>query len=196
MKPSVQRRISDPAIEPVTLDEVKVQCRVDHNEDDAYLTTLITVAREWCEEYVKRAFIEQTWECGYECWPCDGVFELVRPNTLDVESFIYRDADDTEVEIDESNFIVEDGASPAEVKIKCSFSRPMLQRDRLYPITITFLAGYGGTAAEVPAKIRQAILMFVHHLYDNRIPVIQGTIVTKVPLSVESLLASSKRYNA
>jgi uncharacterized phiE125 gp8 family phage protein len=197
MKPNLLRLTELPALEPVDLDQAKVQCRLDLEEtaEDAYITALITAAREWVEEWTHRALIEQTWIAGYECWPCDGVFQLARPPHMTVESIKYRDINDTEQTINSSNYIVEANSLPAEVKLKCAYQRPTLSKDRLNPITITFTAGYGDAAADVPAKIRQALLMMVHHMYDNRLPAVTGTISTKIPMSVESLLQSARLYN-
>lgn len=196
MKPSVQRRTVDPTVEPVTLTEAKTQLRVTHAEDDVYITTLITAAREWAEEWTKRAFIAQTWTVQYPGWPAlDDCFELTRPNLISVTSVKYRDADDVEQTVSVADYQVETLAFPGEVRMMSTYSFPALQEDRLYPITIVYTAGYGASAANVPTRVKQAILMFVHHLYDNRVPVSSGVIATKVPLSVESLLGSIKRRN-
>ena len=40
-------RQTPPAVEPVTLSEAKAHLRVDSTDDDAYIATLITAAREW-----------------------------------------------------------------------------------------------------------------------------------------------------
>jgi uncharacterized phiE125 gp8 family phage protein len=198
MQPSLLRRTEDPTLEPVTLDQAKIQCRIDLEEtaEDAYLTALITVAREWVEESTKRALLEQTWLAAYTCWPCDGIFELARPFTMAVESVKYRDVDGAEQTISASNYVTELNSVPGEVKLKCAYVKPTLSRDHQYPIQITFTAGYGETAADVPLKLSQAILMMVHHFYDNRLPAVTGTISTKIPLSVESLIQSVVRRNA
>lgn len=192
MQPSLLRRTEDPTVEPVTLDQAKIQCRIDLEEtaEDDYITALITVAREWTEEWTKRSLVEQTWLAGYTCWPCDGIFQLARPFTMTVESIKYRDVDDAEQTINVANYVEELNSVPGEVKLKCAYSRPTLSRDRIYPIQIEFTAGYGDTAADVPLKISQAILIMVHHWYDNRLPAVTGTIATKIPLSAESLLQS------
>jgi len=44
------RRHTAPAVEPVSLSEAKTHCRVDTSDDDAYIGSLITVAREYLEE--------------------------------------------------------------------------------------------------------------------------------------------------
>ena len=38
--------------EPVTLEEVKAQCRVDHDMEDELLKSYITAARQWAEGFL------------------------------------------------------------------------------------------------------------------------------------------------
>lgn len=56
-------RLSDPEIEPVTLDEMKVHLREyeETTAQDDQLTELITGGREWVENYTGRALIDQSW---------------------------------------------------------------------------------------------------------------------------------------
>jgi len=49
-----------PAIEPVTLEELKDHLRIDSADEDAVLTGLLAAAREWCEGFQNRAYITQT----------------------------------------------------------------------------------------------------------------------------------------
>ncbi len=50
-----------------------------------------------------------------------------------------------------------------------SSSFPAVQGDRRYPVYITFTAGYGAPA-QVPATIKQAVLLVIGWLYANREP--------------------------
>lgn len=54
--------VTAPAIEPITVAEVKNALRIDHTEDDTLIGFLITAARTSAEAYTRRAFITQTWK--------------------------------------------------------------------------------------------------------------------------------------
>ncbi|MBQ9388560.1 MAG: phage gp6-like head-tail connector protein [Synergistaceae bacterium] len=41
-----------PITEPVTLQEAKRHCRIDHDTEDELITTYITAAREWAEGFL------------------------------------------------------------------------------------------------------------------------------------------------
>ena len=51
-------------IEPVTLQEVKEQCRVDFDMDDDLLISYITAARQWAEGFLNICLIAQEGEGG------------------------------------------------------------------------------------------------------------------------------------
>lgn len=56
-------RVTDPDIEPVTLAEMKLHLRAygSDTSEDALISSLITSAREWVEQYTGRALIDQSW---------------------------------------------------------------------------------------------------------------------------------------
>ncbi len=56
-------------------------------------------------------------------------------------------------------------------------------------IEIDITAGYGDAAADVPAPIRQALLLLVAHWYEHRDPVEVGAPDTLVPTSIGEPLA-------
>lgn len=58
-------------------------------------------------------------------------------------------------------------------------------------VQVVYVAGYGA-ASDVPANVRQAILLQVGHMYANREAVVTGTIATTIPLAVRSLLGASE----
>ena len=57
MKYNSVTRATGPAVEPLTVAEAKLHLRVDISDDDTYIGTLITAAREWVENYLDRTLI-------------------------------------------------------------------------------------------------------------------------------------------
>ena len=62
-------RLIAPAEEPLTLAETKQHLRVDHNEDDALISTLIASACQAAESRTGRVLIAQKWRATLETWP-------------------------------------------------------------------------------------------------------------------------------
>src|SRR6185295_16059621 len=63
------KRTIDAATEPVSLVEAKAHLRVTSATDDTLIGTLITTARQLCEQYTGIAFISQTWEFNLDRFP-------------------------------------------------------------------------------------------------------------------------------
>ncbi|NBT05446.1 MAG: phage gp6-like head-tail connector protein [Betaproteobacteria bacterium] len=72
-------RATQPAVEPVTLSEAKAHCRIDGNDDDAYVASLITAAREWCEQYLDRSLVYTQWVMRFDRFPPDGTHDIELP---------------------------------------------------------------------------------------------------------------------
>lgn len=60
-----------------------------------------------------------------------------------------------------------------------------------YEYEVVYQQGYG--EGEEPGDIRQAVMQLVTHWFENRLPVITGTIATDVPLSVTDIIAANRR---
>ena len=63
--------ISPPAVEPVTISELKNFLKVDPGDDtqDDVLATLAMAARSWCEGFTGRRFVQQTWQLLMDFFP-------------------------------------------------------------------------------------------------------------------------------
>ncbi|MFO7905804.1 MAG: head-tail connector protein [Pirellulaceae bacterium] len=175
-----------PAEEPVTLDEAKAHLRVDHTDEDYLISTLIQSAREWVEGYTERPVVTQT---------ITGVTDRfarsmeLKPNLQSLTEVRYIDGDGAQQTVPAAVYAVDDYSLVGGVYLKEGESWPAVRGDR-YGIEIEFVAGYGA-AADVPAKVKQSILLLAGHLYNNReATTVQS--ISDVPLSVESLLASEK----
>lgn len=100
--------ITSPSVEPITLEEAKQHLRVDGNDDDILIMSLIKQAREWCEDFQNRKYITQTLELVLDTFPNGNtiVFNSVSP-VQKVESIKYYDENRQEYLFDESNYITD-----------------------------------------------------------------------------------------
>ena len=53
--------------EPVTLAEVKLWGKIEHDDEDDVLDSLITSCRDELERYLRIAFVTQVWRDDFEC---------------------------------------------------------------------------------------------------------------------------------
>jgi len=204
----------DAITEPVTLTEVKKQCKMEgFDEDDTYLTLLIAAAREKVEEYCHRSFVLQQYQLGYSGWPnstraangrgflgflgvaYDRTFELVRPPIVSVDAVQYnRSSDSVLTALDVARYKVDLSVLRGAVRVNGGL--PALDYDVTCPVQILVTTGQWGTDnANLPSRVKLAILLTAATFYENRVNVVIGTIATEVPDAAKALLGSLKIRN-
>jgi len=189
---SLTRQIA-PAVEPVTLAEAKAHLRVDVSDDDAYIGTLITAAREWCEQYLDRTLVDTQWVMRFDAFPPDGTHDIELPRPPIVSSgtatavamtFTYENG--TTATYSTASYRVDRASTPGAVKTLYGQTWPPHLRDD-NAISVTWWAGYGASGSSVPAAIRSAVLMLVGLFYEKRMAADAGSLA-EVPFGVKSLL--------
>jgi uncharacterized phiE125 gp8 family phage protein len=184
-------RHTPPAAEPVSLADAKVHCRIDTSDDDAYVTSLITVAREYLEETLDIAILNQTLEARYDVFP---LWEIVLPRpplATGVVTIEYRDEAGQIQTITSANFQVDRHILPGRVYPLYEQVWPAVRGDE-NSVTVRWPAGYGATGASCPAALRHAIFLLVAHWYEMRQPVVSGySQVLSVPQTFQTLLAAA-----
>lgn len=158
-----------PAVEPITVADLKLFARIDGSVEDALLSQFIVAAREAAEEYLRRALISQTIRATVDFWPESGLLELPRPPLQSITQIATRDEDDTETEYDSDYYYAVLESIPGYAKIKQSYSPPInTDRDKA-GIVIDYIAGYGDRADDVPMQIRTALYLWATAIYENRV---------------------------
>lgn len=183
-----------PASEPVSLAEAKEQLRIDHSDEDGFITGLIEAARLYFEEAARRAFITQTWRLSLDEWPDDSdEIELPRPPLQSVTSVVYTDEDGNATTWSTDDYIVDTDSEPGRIVLASNKNWPGVTLYPANPIQITFVAGYGNDSTDVPATYRQGIKLLIGHWYENREATVEAT-VKKIPLAADSLIWLNRAY--
>ena len=163
-------RQTAPTTEPVTLAEAKAHCRVDASADDTLIQGYITTAREWVEDYIDRALVTQQLVMRLDAFPAE--IELPRPPMIAsgtaaavTITYVTGDAGGTAT-LSSAAYRVDRNATPGVVRNLYGGSWPSHLLDQ-NSVTVTWWAGYGN-AASVPQRVKSAILMCVHELYEKR----------------------------
>lgn len=157
--------LAAPSVEPITLAEAKLHCRVDGTDDDALITALIVAARNKAENRTARALITQQWRLDLDGFPVDGI-DLPLPPLQSVQSITYLDADGVRQTLAASEYTVIANETPGSVLPAYGKSWPGC---RVAPgsVQISFTAGYGASIA-VPQAIKQWMLMYISQWYETR----------------------------
>ena len=174
-----------PAEEPVTTAEAKLHLRVDHGDEDAYIDTLVATARQQIEAITRRALVNTTFELKLDAFPTE--IRPPRSPLSSVSSITYVDTDGATQTLSVSVYSVDTDTEPGRISLAFEQSWPDI-REQNNAVVITFVAGYGSAATDVPAALRETVKLLLAHYYEFRQPVISGTIATKIPLHIESLI--------
>lgn len=168
-----------PASEPVTLEQAKLQCRVDHADEDDLITALIKPARELAEHRTGRAFITQTCEWVMPSLDGDKIAFPVAP-VQSITSITYLDSNGVEQTLPTSVYALDKtGNGKHYLRLKYGQSWPSVL-SQFDAVKITFVAGYGD-AADVPAAVKQWMLLAIALWYKNKESATEGSVVTELP---------------
>lgn len=161
--------ISPPAAEPASVIEARAHLRVDHEDEDALIARLIRAAREAAELYTGRAFITQSWKLWLDSWPegTPRALFLPKPPVIAVQTVATYDRSGTVTTLSTDDYIVDSAAVPGRIVLKDTTVLPASLREA-NAIAVTFQAGYGANASNVPAAIRSGLLFLVAHFYEGR----------------------------
>ena len=163
-------KITDATVEPLTLAQAKAHLREEQTEtyNDLLITSLITVARQAAEDRLQRTLIKTTWQRTLDAFPRGGDFvQLHMPRIIAIESVKYVAQDGTLTTLDPAAYELDPTAEPGLLLPAYGTTWPA-SRIRPGAVQIRYTAGYGETAADIPAPIVQWIKLAITDLYANR----------------------------
>lgn len=165
-----------PVAEPVSLDEAKQHAKVEIDDDDVLIAGYIETARLLVEMHTSLAMVSRTLDGYLDRFPraCDRdgtAMVLPHPPLVSVELVEYTPSDNgaavpLTVNVD---YAIDAVNEPGRVVPMPGKSWPATGQ-LPNPVHLRYVAGYGG-AEDVPAGMRQAVLVLVADMYDNRSPV-------------------------
>lgn len=189
----------------VTLDEVKEHCRITSDDEDASLEVKIRVAEDYVQARTGRAINPQVWELTLDEFPgCDSfnryaAIQIPLPPLQDVSFIKYVDDDGVEQTLDTDLYTVDTDSLPGRVYPVFGESWPV-PRAQPNAVRIRFTCGHatdqGSPASppephlEMPPRVRQAILIMVNELYDNRTDSVDG-VSSQMKGAIEALVRPS-----
>lgn len=178
-----------PAVEPVSLAQVKEHRRLDADDtsQDLTLALLITTARRYAEAYTGQSFITQKWRATMDRFP--GVMlpatpyaasaawlptpqpsneiQLLHGPIQSVDLITYLDANGASQTLATSKWTLD--ASGIFPRIAPTYGNAWPDTlPQIGAVTVDFTAGYGATAPSVPVEIVHWMLVRIGSLFENR----------------------------
>jgi uncharacterized phiE125 gp8 family phage protein len=175
-----------PAVEPVTAAELKDHCRIDTDADDDYIDSLLLAARLDTEMVQHRQLITATYTLKMDRFPREDYIDLPRPPAQSVTSITYVDDSGVTQTLSASTYTLDAAGDPGRVYLNYDYTWPSIRGQR-NAVTVVYVAGYGDTAADVPETTRHSIRLKAAHWYENREPVLTGSIATPIPDTIRRL---------
>lgn len=183
-------RVTQPAVEPVSISELKAHLAITDSGDDDILFDLIGEAREQIEQSSGLALISQQWRLTIDQWPAgkqewwDGVREghismLYGPNSaawLKLPVYPLISVNSVTVFDEESNssavtvadvFDIDTQQTPGRMGLKFGATWPIALRPT-NAIQVVYTAGYGSNPSDVPRTLRRAVRALAGYLYAHR----------------------------
>jgi uncharacterized phiE125 gp8 family phage protein len=170
--------VSGPLVSPISLEAVKQHLRVEHDDDDEMILSLIDAAVEHfdgADGILGRAIVQQIWELRLDSFP--PCLEVPLPPLIGIDSIKYVDVSGDVLTIDPSKYqVVVEGFRKALVVPAYRLIWPV-PRDVRDAVTVTFTAGYASVSEDspieltspVPAKLLSAIKLQVELLYGRSV---------------------------
>ncbi len=156
--------IAGPAVEPVTLAEMRSVLRLDDAAEDDFVTVLIKAARRAVEDLCGCRLIEQTWRQAIDRWPPSRIVALPLFPIRRVERVRLFDANGVPSDVSASLYHVHRSDPP---RLVVDLAAPEPGR-AVEGIEIDIVAGFGAGAADVPPPLAQAVRQLVALWFEHR----------------------------
>jgi uncharacterized phiE125 gp8 family phage protein len=178
--------LAGPALEPLSLDEMRVYLRLETSEEDGLILSLIKAARNAVEQGARRALIAQKWRIRLARFPREGQVRLPVSPILSLDAVRTFDALGNPVLLDPALFRL-DGA------VLCISPNHLPADGFGAGVEIDLTAGFGAQATDVPEALRQAMRMLVAHYYEHRADALHEESVAHFPAAIAAAVAPWRR---
>lgn len=178
--------VTAPASEPVSQAEAKLFLKVDGNDDNDLIDSLIITARQMAESYCRATFVTTTLKLTADGFPygrmkekyMEGIHQVPvseaygQHDTIwlenrplqSVTSITTYDSNNSGTVFASSNYTVD--TANGRINLNDGASWPTSLRDHS-AVEVVYVAGYGA-ASDVPDAIKTAMKMHIAKMYDER----------------------------
>lgn len=156
--------------EPLSLPEAKQYLRVDGEDNDTIIGSLIKQAREFCEDYQGKRLITQTLELVLDAFPTKSFIEFKNCSPVQsITSVKYTDYLNAESTMTATDYYLDNDSFVNRLVLAYNKQWPTNILKPTNGVRIRFVCGYG-VAAAVPETVKQAMVLQMKLLYDDYRP--------------------------
>lgn len=182
--------VTPPVSEPLTLSEVKDYLKEEDDTHDSLITMLIESSRRAVENYCGMGIMTQTVKETFDEFPNanDCIF-LHRHPFGAITQLSYYDGDRATQQLQSNKYTTAGKGLLTRVGLLPNESWPTIAK-QIGAVSVTYTIGYS-SASEVPAAIKNAMLLMIANYYDRR-----EDSVRRMPTQSEWLLDQYKLFTA
>lgn len=164
--------ITPAAVEPITLAEARSHLRIDafgsppSHPDDDYIEELISSAREWTEDYLRRGLATKTIDIVFDSF--DDIVIPLQP-VQSITSIKYQDVNDVQQTV--PNTVYKLNTFNGDVVLKYNQSWPSAYPEEgviIVRAVVGYTTGQSPDTEPMPFPIKAAMLLIIGNLYENR----------------------------
>lgn len=195
------KRIANPAVLPLTLAQAKQHLRVVDSDEDDIIAMYLAAATDYADGetgFLGRALVTQTWRLTLDTFPAttidsEAAIKIPLPPLQSVQAVLYDNPDGLEQTVSPDDYFVDTESEPGWIAPVSGAAWPTTL-DAINAVRIEFVAGYDPStdsppdlAANVPASIKQAILLMTGSMFKDREEVV-APINYRLPFGAYNLL--------
>jgi uncharacterized phiE125 gp8 family phage protein len=183
--------VTEPTAESLPFELAVMHLKVDPDtadsppsySEESLIKSLITAARQHCEQYTQLCLAEQTLEVAFDAF--ESSIGLPFGPVGEVVSVKYVSSTGAELTLASSTYKLSKRTTPASIYPDYGQAWPAT-RAQPEAVVVQYTAGY--SADTLPKTIQAAMLLMVGHLYENREASVLVTNAMELPLGVRALL--------
>ena len=148
-----------PLVEPISIDQARMQCRIDDDVEDELIAQKIRSAREWVERHTGRVLAQRTLTMGFGSW--GKALTIWRRPVVSVDAIAFNGVDGDSTFPDFGTAL---GIYPTRIVPASGKCWPKLRAGG--GITVAYTAGY--EAGQVPQLYIEAMQVLVAGMMTER----------------------------
>lgn len=181
--------LSPPLAGPIPLADAKAWLRIEHDDDDASIASLLDACTLHLEAVAGIRLITQSWRQYADAMPHCGTLRLEAGPVRQVTAMRWFDANGDGVEVPAESIILDKAGTPPRLRVLENID----PAPAINGIEIDLLVGFGDTGNEVPDNLKRALLLLLAHAYEFRGAVAASAQPASEPHGFRTLLAPYRR---
>ncbi|UUP19510.1 head-tail connector protein [Nitratireductor thuwali] len=175
---------------PITVADLKARLRIDHDDDDVLLASMLkgAVNRIDGPSGIGYALMEQTWRKSMDCFP----YCILLPGApiKSITSISYVDVDGASQTVDPADYRADFDSEPVRIEPAYRKAWPST-RHVIGAVKVEYVLGETD-AADVPPDLIDAVCLLVGHRYEFREAIAEGSI-SEIPLGFKAITDEYRR---